>query len=86
MRLKYYSYFFKKKLSICKVFEDSFEAKECYSREITFQKLNYIHHNPVSKKWQLVNDFADYVYSSASFYEKGLKKYDKLMHINDVLQ
>jgi hypothetical protein len=44
-----------------------------------------MHHNPVSKKWQLVNDFADYEYSSASFYEKGIKKYEKLVHVNDAL-
>jgi REP element-mobilizing transposase RayT len=68
-----------------KVFEDSFDAKECYSTEFIFQKLHYMHHNPVSKRWQLVNDFAEYEYSSASFYEKGIKKYQKLMHINDVL-
>jgi hypothetical protein len=44
-----------------------------------------MHHNPVSKRWQLVNDFAEYEYSSASFYEKGIKKYEKLIHINNVL-
>jgi REP element-mobilizing transposase RayT len=69
-----------------KVFEESFDAKECYSKEFIFQKLDYIHHNPVSKKWDLVNDFADYEYSSASFYEKEIMKYAKLIHINDVLQ
>ncbi len=74
-----------KKGQIHKVFEDSFDAKECYSQEFIFQKLDYIHHNPVSKKWQLVNDFADYEYSSAGFYEKGIKKYEKLMHINNIL-
>jgi REP element-mobilizing transposase RayT len=68
-----------------KVFKESFDAKECYSTEFIFQKLNYMHHNPVSKRWQLVNDFADYEYSSASFYEKGIIKYEKLMHIQDVL-
>jgi hypothetical protein len=31
------------------------------------------------------NDFADYEYSSASFYEKGTKKYENLVHINDSL-
>jgi hypothetical protein len=36
-------------------------------------------------RWQLVNDFADYEYSSASFYEKGIKKYENLVHINDAL-
>jgi REP element-mobilizing transposase RayT len=75
-----------KKGQIHKVFEDSFEAKQCYSRKFINQKLNYIHSNPVSKRWQLVQDFADYEYSSASFYEKGIKKYEGLVHINDALQ
>ena len=75
-----------KKGQVHKVFEDSFEAKECYSIEFAYQKLNYIHHNPVSTKWQLVTDFSDYEYSSASFYEKGIKKYDRLMHINDAFR
>jgi REP element-mobilizing transposase RayT len=68
-----------------KVFEESFDAKECYSTEFIYQKLNYMHHNPVSKRWQLVNDFADYEYSSASFYEKGIRRYERIMHIHDVL-
>ena len=68
-----------------KVFEDSFDAKECYSTEFIFQKLDYIHKNPVSKKWQLANNFIDYKYSSAAFYEKGIKDYDKLIHINEIL-
>ena len=75
----------RKKGQIHKVFEDSFDAKECHSTEFIFQKLEYIHHNPISKKWQLANDFADYEYSSASFYENGIKKYEKLVHIKDVL-
>ena len=75
----------RKKGQIHKVFEDSFDAKECHSTEFIFQKLEYMHRNPVSKKWQLVNDFAEYQYSSAAFYEKGIKKYENLIHINDVL-
>lgn len=74
-----------KKGQIHKVFEDSFDAKECFNEEFIFQKLQYIHHNPVSKKWNLVNDFMDYEHSSASFYEKGLKRYENLVHINDAL-
>ena len=69
-----------------KVFEESFDAKECQSMRFILEKIKYIHHNPVSKRWQLVNDFADYEYSSASFYEKGIKKYGRLVHINDLLQ
>lgn len=75
-----------KKGQLHKVFEDSFEAKECYSTEFTNQKLDYIHHNPVSGKWNLVNDFTVYERSSASFYENGIKKYDKIVHMNEVLQ
>jgi hypothetical protein len=39
------------------------------------------HHNPVSKKWQLVNDFAEYEYSSASSYEEGIKNYDSVHYL-----
>ena len=68
-----------------KVFEDSFDAKECYSTEFIVQKLDYIHKNPVSKKWQLVNDYTDYKHSSAAYYERGIKNYNKLIHINEIL-
>ena len=33
-----------------KVFEESFDAKECYSEKFIYQKLSYIHLNPISKK------------------------------------
>jgi len=39
---------------------------------LILQKLDYIHHNPISKKWNLVYDFVDYEYSIVSFYEKGI--------------
>jgi hypothetical protein len=60
-------------------------VKECYAGEFTNQKLDYIHHNPVSGKWNLVNDYTLYEHSSASYYENGIKKYEKLVHINEVL-
>lgn len=69
-----------------KVFEESFDAKECQSMKFILEKIKYIHHDPVSKRWQLVSDFTEYEYSSASFYEKGVKKYKRLVHVNDVLQ
>jgi REP element-mobilizing transposase RayT len=74
-----------KKGQIHKVFEESFDAKDCYSEEFIFQKLSYIHHNPVSKKWNLVTDLTDYEHSSASFYETGIKKYKNLLHVSDAL-
>ena len=33
--------------------------------------LDYIHHNPVSGKWRLAEDFTKYPHSSAGFYECG---------------
>jgi putative transposase len=54
-----------------KVFTDSFDAKGIYNEKFFNQKLNYIHRNPVSGKWQLVIDYTDYDHSSASFYETG---------------
>lgn len=47
------------------------QAKNVYSSEFLFQKMEYIHNNPVSKDWQLVEDRAEYKYSSACFYDKG---------------
>ena len=44
-------------------------AIQLYNKQIAFQKLNYIHANPISKGWQLVNDPCNYRYSSARFYE-----------------
>jgi hypothetical protein len=54
-----------------RVFETSFDAKYLESEWFIAQKLDYIHHNPVSGKWQLVKDFTEYEHSSASFYETG---------------
>ncbi len=64
----------KKKGQLHKVFTDSFDAKGIYNQKFFNQKLNYIHHNPVSGKWKLVNDYTAYEHSSASFYETGIVK------------
>lgn len=54
-----------------KVFNPSFDAKVCESRDFADQKLDYIHYNPVTGKWKLVEDYTEYKYSSAQFYEFG---------------
>jgi len=46
------------------------EAKNIYSVEFLRQKVEYTHNNPVAKHWHLVDDRADYVYSSACFYDR----------------
>ncbi len=54
------------------VFEQSFDCKPCYTKKFMEQKLDYIHHNPCAKKWNLVKEFTEYKHSSAGFYELNL--------------
>lgn len=54
---------------IHQVFEPSFDLKELFSEKFVFQKIQYLHLNPVRKKWRLCDTFLDYKYSSARFYE-----------------
>ncbi len=66
----------KKRNQVHRVFEKSFDVKLCLSEKFIEQKLNYIHMNPCSKKWSLVNHPLEYKHSSMSFYEnyyKGIK-------------
>lgn len=53
------------------VFRLSFDAKLLDDPAEVHEVLDYIHHNPVSGKWNLVQDFADYPHSSAAFYEES---------------
>ena len=53
------------------VWELSFDWKDCRNKKFINQKLDYIHNNPCSKKWDLCSDPADYPHSSAKFYLKG---------------
>ncbi len=48
---------------------------EIWSREVARQKLDYIHANPVSRKWLLAKDDTSYHYSSAEFYEHGIDEF-----------
>ncbi|MEM8894467.1 MAG: transposase, partial [Bacteroidota bacterium] len=55
-------------------------AVELYSPDIVYQKLDYIHNNPLSGKWNLAEDPIKYEYSSAAFYELGSKRFNYLKH------
>ncbi len=44
-------------------------AVHLYTRQVAYQKLDYIHRNPCAVHWQLVKDPCDYIYSSAKYYE-----------------
>ena len=73
-----------KKGQLHRVFENSFDAKAIFSDKFLLQKLNYIHHNPVSGKWNLVKDFTLYEHSSASFYEGGKAIHFVCKHFRDL--
>ncbi|MBS1665868.1 MAG: transposase [Bacteroidetes bacterium] len=50
-------------------------AVHLFTKEVAFQKLDYIHLNPLAEHWQLAKDPCDYPYSTAKFYEKGITEY-----------
>lgn len=53
------------------------------SKIIAYQKLDYIHNNPLAEHWSLVKDPNDYTYSSCSFYEKGEKRFEFLKDLRN---
>jgi REP element-mobilizing transposase RayT len=57
------------------------QAKNVYSAAFLAEKLAYIHNNPVAKEWRLVEDRVDYAYSSARFYDRGMKP---VVEVDDV--
>ena len=52
-----------------RVFVPSSDIKLCYTEKFVIQKLEYMHANPISVKWNLAAIFVEYPHSSASFYE-----------------
>ena len=66
------------------VFQPSFDAKPIFSEKFLFQKLDYIHHNPVSGKWNLVEVCTEYEHSSAKYYEFGEFGIYPVTHYEDV--
>lgn len=47
------------------------DSKPIFTDYVLRNELEYLHNNPIRKKWSLVEDRADYLYSSASFYDLG---------------
>jgi len=76
----------KKKGKLHQVFQPSFDCKKIDSIDFGFQKLDYIHNNPVKGKWNLANDCLNYQHSSARFYELGtLDEFSFLSNLSDFL-
>jgi REP element-mobilizing transposase RayT len=68
------------------VFHPSFDARVCFDEAMIEQKLDYIHHNPVSGKWNLVDDFVKYPHSSAQFYESETHGSFEVTHYKDLFK
>jgi len=68
------------------VFRSSFDARLCYNEKMIEQKLDYVHHNPVSGKWDLASDFVSYRYSSVGFYELGVQHDVEITHYKDLFK
>jgi len=58
-------------------------AVKLTSREMAFQKMDYIHKNPLADHWNLATRPEDYLFSSASFYEKGEDRFGVLKDIRE---
>ncbi|MBX2962139.1 MAG: hypothetical protein KF687_06470 [Cyclobacteriaceae bacterium] len=55
-----------------------------FFHKMVWQKLDYMHRNPVSGKWKLADDFTKYPHSSAGYYELGVSgKFDEV-HYRDL--
>lgn len=59
-------------------------AIHLYTSKVAYQKLDYIHLNPLAKHWQLAAEPADYFYSSASFYEKDQVNFSFLKDLREM--
>jgi putative transposase len=59
-------------------------STELYTPKVIYQKLDYIHANPVMGKWNLCKEPKDYIYSSAEFYETGFDRFGMLTHIGEI--
>jgi putative transposase len=58
-------------------------AIHLYSRNVAFQKLAYIHSNPMAKHWELAKDPCEYKYSSARYYEMNEKNFGFLKDLRE---
>ena len=77
----------KKRGKLHEVFESSFDIKECFTMDFIKQKLNYIHFNPCTGKWNLADCPENYLHSSAGYYAdgvQGLFPTDNIMQIMDI--
>ena len=67
------------------VFKESYDAKECFNEPFIRQKVDYMHRNPVSGRWNLASDYLHYAHSSARFYDLNEENKEVVLtHYQDV--
>ena len=64
------------------VWKLSFDWKDCRDKKFIDQKLDYIHNNPCSKKWNLCVSPAEYIHSSAKYYIAGEQELYQVTNIS----
>lgn len=78
--------FDKKRGKLHEVFETSFDIKECFGNILIKQKLDYIHSNPCTGKWNLADVPENYAHSSAGYYATGIPGIYPVDNITDVME
>ena len=58
-------------------------VKEYWTKKFFQQKFNYTYFNPCQPHWNLSDVPENYKYSSARFYETGIKDFSFLTHFNE---
>jgi putative transposase len=58
-------------------------AIHLYTDVVAYQKLDYIHRNPMAKHWRLVDDPCRYKYSTANFYNNGVKDFSFIRDLRE---
>ena len=74
----------KKRGKLHQVFQPSFDCKECISDSMLTTKLQYIHNNPCTGKWNLAEHPSAYEHSSAGFYYDGKHTAYEVMHVGEL--
>ncbi|MEO6231515.1 MAG: hypothetical protein ABJB11_02935 [Ferruginibacter sp.] len=74
----------KKKGKLHEVWEDSFDWKECNGDKFIIQKIDYMHNNPCTGKWQLAINPIEYLHSSAKFYLTGEQRMYPVLNFREL--
>ncbi len=65
------------------LWETDSRSIDLYTPKMMYQKLEYIHSNPIQDKWKLCRETKQYLYSSAEFYETGFDRFGFMTHIGE---